>query len=124
MRRSPVVGQTGKGHRVLSDETRLYGRSSKRTVRYQFTEMSPNNWMASVTGPFDSRMYGACGFGMTKARAKTELQRNLEGSYCYTGRMILSVTDSADSVGDVDATLWDDRRDRGPITKILARVKG
>lgn len=124
MRPSPVVGQTGKGHKVLSDETRLYGRSKKRTVRYEFRGMGPNSWMASVIGPFDSLLYGACGFGGTKARAEKELRRNLADNYSYLGRMILSVTDDADSVGDVDTTLWDDRRDKGPITKILAHVRG
>ncbi len=90
MRRSPVIGQTGR--KVLSDMTGLHGRSSKKTVRYEFRGMGPNSWMASVIGPFDSRMYGACGFGMTKDRAARELRRNLADNHGYTGNMILSVT--------------------------------
>ena len=116
--RTNVIGQTGKG--VLSDGTISYRREKKRTVRYMFTKMSPKNWMAWVCGPFHSRTYGVCSFGTNKGRARAALKRRLADDYGYIGRLLLSVVDDADKVGDVDTRLWDDRAAPWPITKLQA----
>lgn len=101
-RKSAVIGQTGKA--VLSDNLIQYKGSRKRTVRYQYEQVGPI-WLAWVCGPFHSRTYGACGFGINKPRAKAALQRNLAINYRYFGRLMFSVLDASDTVGIVGGAI-------------------
>lgn len=81
-----VIGQTGTV--ILSDHVLHHKRSSKRTVRYQYTKVK-DGWTCWVSGPIHSRMYGAMCFGPKKERAKASLQRNLANNYRYFGTMLL-----------------------------------
>lgn len=100
-----IVGQTGKV--VFSLESLKYKATKGRTVRYMCSKLGCKTWYAWVCGPFHSRLYGAGGCGVTKARATQALQRRLADSYGYHGRMMLSVIDTADTVGIVDNRLLD-----------------
>lgn len=102
--KSAVIGQTGRA--VLSDNLIQYKKSRKRTVRYQHEKVQ-QYWSAWVCGPFHSPTYGAHGFGITRARAKQSLYRNLANNHGYLGGMILSDVDESDTVGIVDPRLLD-----------------
>ena len=91
-----VMGQTGRS--VLSDEKIQYKLAQKRTVRYWYVKCQ-HGYRAEVVGPFHSALYGACGFGTKKTRAKAALERNLANNYGYIGRLIFSDVDEADKVG-------------------------
>jgi hypothetical protein len=112
--RSAVIGQTGTT--VLSNDMIHYKLSQKRTVRYQYQKLQ-HGWIAWICGPFHSRTYGACGFGATKARAKSALYRNLNNSYGYLGNMIFSDVDESDTIGIINMRLLDDNAGAGPITR-------
>ncbi len=88
-----VIGQTGSI--VLSDSDVKRGSSGGRTLRYQYEKLG-RSWMAWICGPLHSRMYGACGFGTTKAQTKKALSRTLANNHGYFGNLIFSDVDDAD----------------------------
>ncbi len=111
--RSTVIGQTGRI--PLSDDAihRKLGR--RRTVRYQYTKVK-HGWTTWVCGPFHSRKYGLCAFGLDKARSKALLETTLANDYGHIGHMIYSDVDDADNVGNVDNRLLDVKAIARPIT--------
>lgn len=111
---SKVIGQTGSV--VLSTEMIQHKKSKKRTVRYHYVRMSVG-WRAEVIGPFHSTLYGACGFGASRKRAKEALTRNLANNYSYLGRLLFSDVDSADTVGIVRRQVFNNGTLARPITK-------
>ncbi len=111
--RNAVIGQTGKI--VLSDDTIKYKSMINRTVRYQYTKVGLE-WCAWVCGPFHSRTYGACGFGLKKASAKKALQRGLANRFGYIGRVLFSTVDEADNVGNINPRLLDENALAKPLT--------
>ena len=131
-----VIGQTGRV--VLSDDVIQFKASHKKTVRYRYQLMSSVKvatdnpkvdrtvcqWKAEVIGPFHSSLYGACSYGSTRKRSKAALQRRLMCDYRYNGVMLLSATDDADNVGNVDTRLWDQVSSGRPITKGFAELVG
>jgi hypothetical protein len=97
-----VIGQTGTT--VLSDEKIQYKAAQKRTVRYQYEKLPDcGGFLCTVVGPFHSRTYGACSWGVTK-----------------TGNLLFSDVNEADTVGDNYARISDDRKP-APITMAEAR---
>lgn len=102
--RHQVMGQTGTT--VLSDDTIMYKKEQKRTVRYQYQKVK-HGWMCVVVGPFHSRTYGVNGFGTTKSRSKVELERRLANDYRYLGNLMFSDQDESDTVGIPDSRLWE-----------------
>lgn len=100
--KNEIIGQTGQV--ILSDDAIQRKLSLKRTVRYQYQKVR-HGWTAWVCGPFHSRTYGACGFGTDKRRSKAALQRRLGNNYGYTGNIMYSDVDEADSVGEVTRVL-------------------
>ena len=130
-----VIGQTGRV--VLSDDVIQFKASHKKTVRYRYKLISSVKvatdkkqdrtvcfWMAEVIGPFHSALYGACSYGSTRKRSKAALQRRLMCDYRYNGCMLLSATDDADNVGNVDMRLWDQVSSGRPIVKGFAELVG
>lgn len=111
--RNAVIGQTGRV--ILSDETIMFTRQRRRTVRYQYTKVQCG-WTAWVCGPFHSRTYGVSGFGTKKYRAKAALQRILANDYGYIGKMLFSDVDESDTVGIVEPRLLDEYVEPHPIT--------
>ena len=103
----------------LSTEQGDYRSSTKRTVRYQYVTMSRTcirQWRAEIIGPFHSALYGLCGFGTTKARAKAALKRNLANNHGFIGTMLVSDKDEADTVGLLDRDLIDAHTSACPIS--------
>ncbi len=96
-----VIGQTGSV--VLSDDAVFRKLSEKRTVCYRYVRMTRSYYRAEVVGPFHSAYYGLSSFGTTRLRAKAALIRCLANSFGYMGRLIFSVDDEADHVGEVDS---------------------
>jgi hypothetical protein len=113
-----VIGQTGTT--VLSDEKIHYKAAQKRTVRYRYERLSDCGVLCTVVGPFHSRTYGACGWGVTKTSAKKALIRTLANEHGYIGHLMFSDVDEADRVGDNRVSRSDDRKPI-PITMIEAR---
>jgi len=112
-----VIGQTGK--MTLSEDGVLYNVSKKRTVRYWYKKHKVGSrtfWYAEVIGPFHSRLYGTCAFGTTKARAKVALKDVLGREHGYLGHLLLSDTDTSDTVGTFDQRLLDQAIQNVPIT--------
>lgn len=82
-----------------SKEREDYRASTKRAVRYMMIRMWRGYYRADVVGPFHSALYGVCGFGTTRAKAKIALQRNLANNHGFIGSVLLTTKDEADSVG-------------------------
>ncbi len=82
-----------------SQEKDDYRSSTKRAVRYMMIRMGRSSYRADIVGPFHSALYGVCGFGTTRARAKVALQRNLANNHGFIGSVLLTVNDEADNVG-------------------------
>lgn len=108
-----VIGQTGTT--VLSDEKIQFKLDKKRTVRYRYVRNGSCGYRAEVVGPFHSRLYGACSFGMKRTSAKNALARRLANSYGYIGTMLFSDRDESDTVG-LTRVYSDDDRKGGPIS--------
>ena len=111
--RRVVIGQTGTT--VLSDEKTHYKLEKKRTVRYRYVKNGSCGYRAEVVGPFHSRLYGACSFGVKRTSAKNALRRNLANNYGYIGTMMFSDRDESDTVG-LTRIYSDDDRKSGPIS--------
>lgn len=141
MRRNAVVGQTGRI--VLSDHTLRYKIDKKRTIRFGFKKVK-GGWMAQVTGPFHSRLYGVTGLGYcgpitaltaddkaceprklsgaeirkrAKTSAKAALKARLADDFGYIGHLMFSDHDEADNVGDPNPRLSEEGARNIPITK-------
>ncbi len=82
-----------------SNEKNDYRSSTKRAVRYMMVRMGRGSYRANIVGPFHSLLYGMCGFGTTRKRAKAELQRNLANNHGFIGSVLLTDRDEADNVG-------------------------
>lgn len=102
----------------VSTERCDYRSSTKRAVRYRYVAMfnSTRQYRAEIIGPFHSALYGLCGFGTTKARAKAELKRNLANNHGFIGTMLVSDKDEADTVGLLDRDLIDAHTSPCPIS--------
>ena len=90
---------------AASDEKKDYRSARKRAVRYWYVK-SGCGYRAEVVGPFHSRLYGTCGFGTNKIRAKARLKSNLANNYGFLGTMLLTDKDEADNVSMSAAEIW------------------
>lgn len=105
-----VIGQTGRT--VLSNDTANRNITKRRTLRYRY-EKCANGYWAVVMGPFHSRRYGVCGFGMKRPAAKRALIGRLANDYGYFGNLIFSDIDEGDNIGNIDTRSWD----KGAVAK-------
>jgi len=88
-----------------SDERNEYRTANRRAVRYMY-EKCQHGYRAVVVGPFHSKLYGTCGFGTKKTRAKAALQRNLANNFGFIGTMLMTDKDEADNVGLSASEVW------------------
>lgn len=94
--RNAVMGQTGQV--ILSDQLTQARPVKRQIIKYQYQRIH-GYWLASVCGPFHSRLYGVCGIGGKKLSAQKALRTNLSNDYGYLGNLIFSDVDESDTVG-------------------------
>ena len=96
MGRQRVIGQTGTTK--LSDDSMLFTRSQKRSVRYRIVKVA-HGFVAEVIGPFHSSLYGTGCFGTSRYWAMDALKRRLANDHGYIGQFSRTDKDTADTVG-------------------------